>query len=131
MSLIEWSDTFSTGIQYLDHEHERLIEVLNTLCDDVCRQGAEPKVTDGFEALYRMVAAHFSLEEKLMRDHGFDGYEDHKAEHERLLHEINALRARHSDGDFDSVEDLLAARLKTWFLDHFRSAHARLETLRP
>ncbi len=131
MSLIEWSDTFSTGIQYLDHEHERLIEVLNDLCDDVCRKGTEPRVTDRFEALHDMVAAHFSLEEKLMRDHGFGGYEDHKAEHERLLDEIRALSLRHQDGDFDSVEDLLAARLKTWFLDHFRSSHARLDTLRP
>ena len=60
-----------------------------------------------------------------MREHTYDQYEEHKADHERLLDEIrDIMDAYEDDARFDKNE--LAACLSTWFTEHFKTKDARL-----
>ena len=75
--------------------------------------------------IYARISAHFALEERLMREHDYDEYDAHKADHERLLDDLLELI---DDYEEDRVEDLAAfgARLDGWFSEHFRTRDARL-----
>ena len=126
MSLLTWKEEFSVGVPEVDHEHRQLIDLINKLCDRMCREAAGPEEVSSFLGeIYLRISAHFALEEKLMRDHGYSGYHDHKADHENLLDELRDLMEDFEYGTLSDIEVVRTA-LENWFNGHFRGADARL-----
>ena len=125
MALIEWRDDFSLGVAEVDHEHRELIELINVAYAHMQSNRAEDAVMDFLGEIYARIAAHFALEEKLMREHAYDEYAQHKDEHEQLLDEIRDLMDAYEDGDLPD-ETALASRLHAWFTQHFSTMDARL-----
>ncbi len=125
MPLIEWKDEFSVGVPSVDHEHRELIELINATYEHLSQEGSEETVVDFLGEIYVKISAHFALEEKLMRDYQYDQYEDHKAEHERLLEEIRDLMDDYEDNAcFNDAS--FAEQLQQWFSVHFKTKDARL-----
>src|SRR5262249_54191250 len=74
---------------------------------------------------YKAISAHFALEERFMREKGYDQLGQHKGDHERLVDEIRDIMEDYEVNDlFD--EKLLAQRLDAWVSRHFESHDARL-----
>jgi hemerythrin-like metal-binding protein len=125
MSLIEWKEQYSLGVPEVDHEHRELIDLINALYESVKQARSDADVADFLGELYVRISAHFALEEKIMRDNGYDEYEDHKADHESLLDAIRDLMDDYEDGVYVDVERF-GKRLDEWFSEHFRTRDARL-----
>lgn len=126
MSRIEWRDEFATGIRSVDHEHRELVELLNQIVDKL-ESDEDRELICGFlgEVLAR-ISAHFALEEQVMREHSYDQYDDHKADHERLLDDIRDIMDAYEDGGYAGKQEEFAERLKAWFVLHFKTRDARL-----
>lgn len=129
MPLIEWKDEFRTGIASVDHEHEQLIRLLNALYDDLAAEASGDAIQDFLGEVYARIAAHFALEEKLMRDVRYDQYSDHKADHDRLLDEIRDIMDRQAEGGYAGYRDELSSQLRDWFLEHFKTKDPRLHRM--
>jgi len=125
MTLIKWSSSFTTGIPSVDHEHAELVALINRLHAEISR-GAHAAVAEFLGELHDAIAAHFALEEKIMRDHAYAGFPAHKADHERLLDEIRDIMEEHEHGRFPDLAATLAPRLETWFSRHFQTLDAQL-----
>jgi hemerythrin-like metal-binding protein len=125
MSLIEWRPEFSVGNVAVDHEHRELIDLINSLHEGI-REGADrEQLTAGLGEIYAQIAAHFALEEKIMRDAGYAYYGPHKEDHESLLDQLtDIIHGVEIGGGF--AEDDLSSRLNRWFSEHFRTHDARL-----
>ena len=125
MALIEWREEFSVGVASVDHEHQELIELINTTHAALCEKGGDDLVLDFLGEIYAKISAHFALEENIMREREYDQYQEHKADHERLLDDIRDIMDDFEDGlGFD--RDRFAARLRDWFSEHFKTHDARL-----
>lgn len=125
MTLIEWKDEYSVGVPAVDEEHRELIDLINTLYDNMRADERQPDVMEFLGEIYARIASHFALEELLMRRHAYDEYRDHKRDHERLLEEIRDIMDDYEDGKLLD-DDELARRLDAWFSVHFRTRDARL-----
>ena len=126
MTFIRWKAEYSLGIPSADAEHKELIELLNEAYEELLRPGTDESATQDFLGeLYAKISAHFALEEKLMREHRYDGYPEHKADHERLLDEIRDLMDEYEDSKELDAE-AFARKLDAWFSNHFRTMDARL-----
>jgi hemerythrin-like metal-binding protein len=125
MALIKWKEEFSVGVPDVDHEHRQLIGLINELHAALSREDTEVTVLDFLAEINAHIAAHFALEEKIMRDRHYDQYEDHKREHERLLDEIRDIMDDYEEHAFFSNKQL-SERLEHWFSEHFRTRDARL-----
>ncbi len=126
MTFIRWKAEYSLGIPSADAEHRELIELLNEIYEELLRTGAGESATQDFLGeLYAKISAHFALEEKLMRDYRYDGYREHKADHERLLNEIRDLMDEYEDSKELDAE-AFSSKLDAWFSNHFRTMDARL-----
>ena len=123
--LIEWREEFTTGIAALDHEHRSLIDLINALYAALPVAKARADVLAFLDEIHARIAAHFALEEKIMRARRYDGYLDHKTDHERLLDEIRDITDLYED-DARFDEAALVRRLTEWFAVHFRTRDARL-----
>jgi hemerythrin len=125
MALIEWRDDFSVGVPDVDHEHQELIRLINELHDAMSHDNSDVTVMDFLGEIYAHVAAHFALEEKIMRERNYDQYSDHKADHEALLDELRDIMDDYEENAFFS-DDIFANAVGSWFSDHFRNRDARL-----
>lgn len=125
VALIEWKDEFKLGIVEVDHEHRELVELINAAYVHMQSDESDGTVDDFLGEIYARISAHFALEEKMMRERGYDQFAQHKSEHEELLDEIRDLMDAYEDGDLTD-EGELAAKLQAWFTEHFRTQDARL-----
>lgn len=128
MSLINWDDTMKVGVPSVDHEHEVLVGVINTLGDMI--QGDEP--LDVVKALlaeiHAQIEAHFALEEKIMLNKGYQGYHAHKEDHDRLLDEIRDIMEEVQVSTRADVYGKLGEQMNTWFSEHFRTLDRSFHT---
>ena len=124
IALLRWKDHYSVGIEGVDHEHKDLIELINRLHDQLST-GESLAASAFFGDLVKAISAHFALEERFMRERGYDQLPQHKEDHERLLDEILCLIDEFDRDEMADQEDL-AARLNAWLSRHFETHDARL-----
>lgn len=125
MSLITWRDEFRLGVESVDVEHRELIELINNLDSAMQQDATQDMVVEALGEIYARIAAHFALEEKIMRDAHYIDFRPHKQDHEVLLDELlEVIDSVDEEGGYD--RDALSRDLDTWFSDHFRTHDAKL-----
>jgi hemerythrin len=125
MTLITWKDEYSVGVPDVDHEHQKLIALINDLHDAMSGGDSDVTVMDFLGEIYANVSAHFALEEKIMRERKYDQYAEHKADHEVLLDELRDIMDDYEENAYFS-DDVFANALEGWFTTHFSTRDARL-----
>ena len=125
MNLIAWRDEFSLGVESVDVEHREMIALINSL-DEAMQQGAsQDTVVETLGEIYARIASHFALEEKIMRDAGYERLAAHKSDHERLLDRLlDVIDSVDEEGRYDRAD--LSDYLNSWFSVHFRVHDAKL-----
>jgi hemerythrin len=129
MPLIDWSDDFETGIGSLDFEHREMIALLNQLAENISSESSRGEVLDFLGEVYAKISAHFALEERVMREHRYAGYQAHKDDHERLLDELREIMELNETAPEAAVRETLSEQLGSWFMVHFHEQDARLHGL--
>ena len=128
MTLLEWRDEYRTGISGVDYEHEVLIARINEVYALIETDAMRVDLTESLGEIYGAIAAHFALEEQMMQRANYAEYNEHHADHERLLDEIREITE-----DVERSENLDRAafqrRLHDWFQNHFSSFDARLHRM--
>lgn len=121
MALVEWSEEFSVGIESIDEQHKKLLNMLNALQFAV-EQGKEESILhEIFVGLALYTQKHFDYEEQLLASHGYDEFESHKREHEILKVQVKTLQHR-----FESKEGVITGALidflKEWWTEHIQGS---------
>ena len=125
MSLIEWKTGFSVGNAAVDHEHRELIQLINDVHAAIGSGARRDQLATGLGEIYAHIAAHFALEEKMMRDAGYAHFGPHKADHESLLDQLADIIDGVEMGEQLDDRDL-SSRLNRWFTEHFGTHDAKL-----
>jgi len=123
--LIEWKDHFALGIEEVDFEHREMIGLINELYGSMGDGAGIDEIQTFLAEVHSRISAHFALEERLMQQMRYHEFEQHKADHERLLDDISDIMDSSQTAD-DFAPDELAARLDNWFSGHFSSYDSRL-----
>jgi hemerythrin len=124
MALIDWREEFSVGVAAVDHEHRELIALINEAHASVGAAG-DDGVSAFLGEIYARIAAHFALEERIMRERHYDQFAAHKTDHEHLLDDLrNMMDDYEREQRYDDAH--LAERLVEWFGNHFKTHDARL-----
>lgn len=136
---VEWSDVLSVGIEEIDEQHRVLVGLVNQMHDAIHEKHGSAVVNEILGKLAEYTRIHFAVEESLMRILGYPDYEDHKAQHEGLLHTVVDLQQKVESGK-TAIGFELMHFLKLWltkhimesdqkYSDHFISAgaHAKLK----
>lgn len=117
--LIQWKDSYRTGIQDVDHEHQELIELINQLHDETMRSGVAERIVAMFGDLLRAISAHFALEERQMQEARYEGFRAHKTDHEALLDDLRDMMDAFEKDRKPLDSQALGVALDRWFTTHF------------
>ncbi len=113
MPLIEWTEELVVGVPAIDEAHHEFVDLLNAL----------PEASDAeFCSLFARLAAHsrdhFAEEERMMERTSFPVIAVHKAEHERVLAELEQVQQQLEQGDFGAARAYVKDQLSAWFILH-------------
>ncbi len=125
MTLLQWKPQYSVGIESMDFEHRQLIGLINELYTELHSRRDRLSVEQFLGDIHAGIAAHFALEERIMRDAGYYEYAAHKDDHEDLLEQIRDMMdvfAADTEGGFVTLTN----RLSDWFVRHFSTFDARM-----
>ena len=123
---VAWRDDFSVGIESIDYEHRELIRLINIILERLEEGGDNEAVADFLGEVHARIAAHFALEERIMRERKYDQFSDHKTDHERLLDDIRDIMDAYEAGTYAEQREAFAERLEDWFVVHFKTRDSRL-----
>ena len=117
MSMVQWSDYYSVEIQEIDEQHKFIIMYINELYEALSRKDSHDLVADVIHKLVEYTKIHFAVEETLMRIFHYEGYEQHKAIHDKLVQQALSYQGRFLAGDARVGMELLMF-LKEWLFSH-------------
>jgi hemerythrin-like metal-binding domain len=118
MALIDWSDKLSVHVVEFDQDHQRLIDILNSLWEaSEERRGHE--VIDAIMAdLIDYTVTHFAREEEMFARWSYPGAEKHKQAHRRLIAAAEDLREKFGRERSETVADEVFEFLRDWLVRH-------------
>jgi len=125
MKDLVWDDMLSVGIDEIDEDHRRLVDLYNILNHSVTEGAASDYIGAVLEELINCTVWHFSHEERLMLKYGYQGIDEHKIEHQDLIKGARELQQKYLQvGELDEKEDL--SYLELWLTGHILSTDMRL-----
>ena len=120
MESFHWNNSYITGLQDVDHQHQQLVNIINQFGNLL----AEDKVVLNdieviFEQLSNYTQYHFQEEEALMLKIGIDRrhFEHHIKAHKSFLNEVSSMHAEITEENLGSANHLLE------FLIHWLAYH--------
>ncbi len=117
MALLVWQDDLNTGVEVIDHQHMRIVEMLNHLH---ATQKSMERVAVGevIDELIDYTLSHFAFEEELMEEAGYPFCAAHKRVHEVFVKRVSEYRMRFEAGE--DITDELRNMLSRWLFNHIR-----------
>ena len=126
MARIDATQLPDLPIAFMNADHEREAALVNELEAAVAEHargtGTVGTVIERLSILAVHTRDHFLREEAMMREARFPAYLVHKAEHDRVLAEMNAeARVFRAHGDAGRLSRYLFEALPAWYEHHVRS----------
>jgi hemerythrin-like metal-binding protein len=112
-----WDKSLSVEVREIDEDHRKLVDLFNILSHSVAQRDAENYIHAVLDELICCTAWHFRHEERLMLKYGYEGFVDHKSEHDELVASAKALQQKLlQEGKPIASEDIE-------FLEHWLTGH--------
>lgn len=118
MTLLVWQENLNTGIDVIDNQHMRIVEMLNHLYE-AAQSKERAAVGEVIDELVDYTLSHFAFEEELMEEAGYAFCSAHKRIHEVFTKRVSEYRMRFQAGE--DITDELRNMLSRWLFNHIRS----------
>ena len=115
--LFIWNDSYKTGINTIDTQHKKLVDLINELHDAMTKgQGSQAlgKIVNG---LLDYTVIHFTTEERLLKQAGYADFDAHKK-----IHDAFTAKVREMKKDLDGGRKMMTLEVST-FLKDWLSGH--------
>jgi hemerythrin len=119
-----WED--APGLREIEREHDLQIALVDAF---ERAAGSNERIEAGkiLEEMADLSETHFLAEELVMRLHQYPAFEEHAAEHVRLIREMNELLRQNAAGTLEITLEL-AERLRRRLTNHLRGTDHALAT---
>ena len=114
----QWKEAYSVGTPALDDQHKTLISLINEL-DTIEREGGGD-LRDVMDKLDWYVDEHFTLEENMMADAGYEDLDAHAAKHREFCDWLKAAKTHMATVGIghDALLKAINDHLKEWLAEH-------------
>jgi hemerythrin-like metal-binding protein len=128
LEIFAWSDKYDTGIELIDSQHRRLVQLLNELFAHLALQSEAPQLEAVFAELQQYTVMHFR-DEQLIWDQYFgdDPWQsDHERVHREFIDELARLKSAEPGRALEAVLADIVSFLTHWLAYHILDNDKRL-----
>lgn len=114
---LRWEDRYTVGIKQIDEEHRKLIQLMVNLWDAIESGKGRSIISDVIQNLLDYTRTHFVAEEKMMIEHKFPEYDQHKGDHDRFVMEVMNAAKEYIEKRAIPTQKILTF-LAHWLIEH-------------
>ncbi len=120
IDIFPWNDNFNTGIQKIDEQHKKLVQLLNLLASHVAFHSDIPSLNIIFDELADYAIYHFQTEEQIWHEYLTDDPLEakHKEIHSSFILKVIALKKEESTTPANKVVEDVLSFLTSWLASH-------------
>lgn len=120
-----WTNNLNTGHEGIDSDHRKLVEMINAFHNLIAEGKGHDAISKVLSNLIKYYQIHFKREEDEMQRIGYEGYAEHKREHEDFIREVNLLKKNFDNGA--TLNPMFIARmLNDWLRNHIVKTDTQL-----
>lgn len=117
MALFAWNIKYSVNIKIIDDQHQKLVELLNTLHEKMKEGKGKESLKSILDELINYTLVHFKTEEDYFDKYRYPDSKAHKEEHAILVRQVRAIKKELDEGRTVLTVDVLEF-LKEWLTSH-------------
>lgn len=123
--MLKWTPALAIGIDEIDEQHQELFRRAERFVSSL--ETADRQEIGILLSYLRMYCVtHFGAEEAWMRDVRYEGYTEHKAEHDRFVKDILRMSDEHEKRGGPGLEAArVRAYLSRWLEEHVTSIDSK------
>lgn len=114
---VKWKAKYSVGVDSLDNEHKKILQLLNNFKTAYDYAMSEEYERNALKELLDYTKFHFNSEEEMMKKHEYQELESHKKEHQEMLDQIHRIETRYAEVGHEAFEEV-SEYLTRWLLQH-------------
>jgi len=123
-----WKDEYSVGIESLDNDHRKLLNLINKLQTAVHYQTGDIFEKEALDEVIAYTKYHFEREEKLMEEAAYPDLEEHKKTHQAMIAKVDGFVKDYEIKGHEVLEDV-ASYLKDWLVGHINGTDQEYSAL--
>jgi hemerythrin len=120
------SRQLSVGVEQLDTDHERIVELLNELNDGLNAGAGREALGKEHDGLISTIVTHFEYEEAEMKQFDYPGAPAHFEEHVALLKPVLEVQAKYRGGSGSALITEVIVFVRAWLLQHIQGSDKAL-----
>ncbi|MFN3383315.1 MAG: bacteriohemerythrin [Archaeoglobaceae archaeon] len=121
---MNWNQSFRVGVAEIDAQHEKLVEMLGNLLEEMKRGQGRALMAKTIEGMLNYAKEHFATEEKYMKLYKYPDSLKHKKEHEKFVEIAKSFYEGYMNGSLTAID--LMNFLKNWLVEHILGSDKKL-----
>jgi diguanylate cyclase (GGDEF)-like protein/hemerythrin-like metal-binding protein/PAS domain S-box-containing protein len=128
IDIFPWNKNFETGIEIIDQQHKKLLELVNALAKHFVNQSNPLTLNTILDELTAYTVYHFETEEAIWHQYfANDELErEHHATHGKFIEEVLALKNQNSTLNAEQVIENVLSFLTQWLAFHILDNDKRM-----
>ena len=114
---LQWKSDYDIGIESIDNQHRKLVNLINNLQTAIDYSTGELYEREALDALVDYTRTHFKYEEGLMEQNDYPEFESHRAEHERMIAQVDEVMEAYRQDHENAMRNAITF-LKGWLVNH-------------
>lgn len=117
MALMNWNDSLSVGVQDMDSQHKKLVDMINELHEAMMARKGQAAVVGLIAGLKDYAKDHFSKEEAFLAKHNYAELQKQKVAHNQFIEKVMDFECSIEGGKMTISMEVMQF-LKTWLAGH-------------
>ena len=106
-----------------------LIDDINRLHEELAGHREKSEIEKCLGNIYARMQAHFALEEHVMKEHGYQFFDEHKREHDDLLDRYTEYMLRYLEDTSDASSHSIEDTLQHWVINHIVTSDRKMSQM--
>jgi len=106
MHSFEWSDSYCTGISFIDSQHKEFFRIINEFEDSFQNELPCAKTKETLKKLIDYMQFHFQMEEHEMRTKSYPKWARHASMHEAYTREVQSYYRKFRESEQPMLQEL-------------------------
>ena len=117
--VLEWDDSFATGVAKFDQQQMKLFDMVNELHDAMQKKRSKEAIGSILNRLIEYTGSHFAQEEEAFRIARYPDELQHKQHHSKLVGQVLELHAKFNSGEALLTHSVIEF-LQDWLINHIK-----------
>ncbi|MFP4475094.1 MAG: bacteriohemerythrin [Desulfatibacillaceae bacterium] len=117
MAYFDWTPDLETGVERMDMEHRKLVDMLNELFEAMMNLKGRAARDKVIMDLIEYTRTHFATEEEYMSRYSYPEFEAHKRKHDGFALKVRGIEIQLKNGEDVPTSDV-SRLMREWLRDH-------------